>query len=103
MRKLYVNRIHTNLVGVISDTDRMKYSSLASISQAGHTTLTPAFTQAIDSAKRAADAAYQQHLGNAPQQRGQGRVPVQRGRGPQRGGAGPRGRGARGRGARGRG
>ena len=47
MRKLYVNRIHTNLVGVISDTDRMKYSSLASITQAGHTTLTPAFAQAV--------------------------------------------------------
>ena len=36
MRKLYVNRIYTNLVGVVSDADRMKYGSLASISQAGH-------------------------------------------------------------------
>ena len=103
MRKLYVNRIHTNLVGVVSDADRMKYSSLASITPTGHTTLTPAFTQAIANAQTAADAAYQQHLGNAPQQHGQGRLPVQRGRGMQGGGVGPRGRGARGRGARGRG
>ena len=103
MRKLYVNRINTNLVGVVSDADRMKYSSLASITPTGHTTLTPAFTQAIANAQTAADAAYQQHLGNAPQQHGQGRLPVQLGRGMQGGGVGPRGRGARGRGARGRG
>jgi hypothetical protein len=97
MRKLHINRIHTNLVGEVSEADRMKYSPLAAVSHTGHTVLTPAFTQAIANAKAAADAAYQNNLGNAPQQHGQGHLPAQRGRGLQ-GGMRANRRGASGRG-----
>jgi hypothetical protein len=92
MRKLHINRIYTNLVGEVSEADRMKYSPLATVSQTGHTALTSAFTQAIANAKAAADIAYQNNLGNAPQQHGRGHAPVQRGRGLQGRGVGVGGR-----------
>ena len=80
MRKLYVNRVYTNLVGTVSDTDRMKFASLAAVSPTGTTQLAGAFTNAIASAKSKADAAYQTHLGNATR-RGGGRATRGRARG----------------------
>ena len=59
MRKLYVNRIYTNLTGIVSDDDRMKFAPLAAISPSGRTQLTTAFVNAIASAKSSADVAYQ--------------------------------------------
>ena len=98
MRRHYVNRFYTNLVGVVSETDRNKYNFLAAISESGQTTLTATFTQAISNAETAADAAFQQHLGNLAR-RAQGRRAARaaRGRGVGVGGRG-RGRG-RGRGS----
>ena len=48
----------------MSEEDRKKYTPLATITPTGHTLVTATFTQAIANAKTAADAAYQQHLGN---------------------------------------
>ena len=98
MRRHYVNRFYTNLVGVVSETDRNKYNFLAAINESGQSTLTATFTQAISNAETAADAAFQIHLGNLAR-RAQGRRAARaaRGRGVGVGGRG-RGRG-RGRGS----
>ena len=76
MRRLYVNRYYTNLVGVVPLQARDKYRPLVTITDSGQSTLTPAFTQAIDNVGTAADAAYQQHLGNLAARIAQGRRPV---------------------------
>ena len=96
MRKLYANRLYTNLTGVVPDADRDKYTSLVTIATDGQSTLTPSFTQAITNADAAAIAAYQAQLV------GGGRGHVARGRGGQGRGVAHGGQG-RGRARRGRG
>jgi hypothetical protein len=108
MRRLFVNRFYTNLVGVVPERDREKYESLATIDDNGQTTLATAFTQAISNAETAADAAYQQHLGNRARV-AQGRRAAQALHGRGKGGGARGGRGIGGgakggpRGGRGRG
>ena len=93
------------------ETDRDKYNLLAAITDSGQTTLTAAFTQAINNAETAADApdaAYQQHLGNLARI-AQGRRAAQALHGRGKGGGARGGRGIGGgakggpRGGRGRG
>ena len=62
MRRLFVNRFYTKLVGVFPQTDRDKHNLLAAVTDSGQTTLTATFTRAIDTAETAADAAYQVHV-----------------------------------------
>ena len=40
MRKLYANRMYTNLTGVVPESDRKKYTSLVTITLDGQSTLT---------------------------------------------------------------
>ena len=92
MRRLYTHRLYSNLTGVVPEVDRNKYNHLITISPDGDSTLTAALTQAITNAESAADAAYQEYLGNFAR-RGAGLRAARGGRG--------RGRGRRG-GGRGR-
>ena len=57
IKKHYANRVHTNLVAVVSEEERAKYPTLVSIQQDGSHTLTSIFEQAIDDAERAREAA----------------------------------------------
>ena len=52
----YANRVHTNLVAVVSEEERAKYPTLVSIQKDGEHTLTTNFERAIDDAERAREA-----------------------------------------------
>ena len=59
--KHYANRVHTNLIAVVSDKcqrieERAKYPTLVSIQQDGEHKLTTIFERAIDDAERAREA-----------------------------------------------
>ena len=74
MRRLFVHRKYTNLVGTVSDNDRAKFAPLATISPSGHTQLSAAFTSAITNAKASADAAYQAQQRSSAQHGRDGRA-----------------------------
>ena len=57
IKKHYANRVHTNLVAVVSEEERAKYPTLVSIQQDGEHKLTTNFEQAIDDAECAREAA----------------------------------------------
>ena len=50
MRRMYANRLYTNLVEVVPEKDRDRFPRLIEISQTGTFTLNRAFTAAIDAA-----------------------------------------------------
>ena len=77
IRLLYVHRVNTNLTEQVPEETRAKYAILATITDAGETTLTPAFTNAITNAERAADARAQA-VANARAQRAGGQRPARR-------------------------
>ena len=77
IRLLYVHRVNTNLTEQVPRETREKYDILATITEAGETTLTPAFTNAITNAERAADARAQADA-NARAQRAGGMAGGQR-------------------------
>ena len=57
IKKHYANRVHTNLVAVVSEEERAKYPTLVSIQQDGEHKLTTNFERAIDDAERTREAA----------------------------------------------
>ena len=55
MRRMYANRLYTNLVEVVPEKDRDRFPRLIEISQTGTFKLTQAFTAAVDKATKNAD------------------------------------------------
>ena len=55
MRRLYANRLYSNLVEVVPEVDRDRFATLVAIGQTGTFTLTHAFQAAVDTATRNAD------------------------------------------------
>ena len=56
IRLHYIRRRYTDLIGVIPETDRARFSRLVDIQNNGTYSLTSAFTNAVAAAKKAADA-----------------------------------------------
>ena len=54
IRKHFVLRKHTHLVGVVAEEERKKFAPLIMIDQQGHSALAPAFAQIIEDAESSA-------------------------------------------------
>jgi hypothetical protein len=55
MRRLYANRLYSNLVEVVPEVDRDRFANLIAIGETGTFTLTHTFQAAVDAATRNAD------------------------------------------------
>ena len=55
MRRMYANRLYTNLVEVVPEKDRDRFPRLIEISQTGTFKLTQAFSTAVDKATKQAE------------------------------------------------
>ena len=54
MRRMYANRLYSNLVEVVPEEDRDRFTRLIEISQTGTFKLTQAFSTAVDKAAKSA-------------------------------------------------
>ena len=55
IRLMYILRLYTNLTNRVPQTDRQRFGAIVQIEDNGKTHLSPAFTAALDNAKKASD------------------------------------------------